>query len=649
MRTISFCWIALWLALGTSLTVARAETVTATLTFADGDGSTVPISNAKVEIWRFRLRGPIFWQWCNDFTVTTDAAGKFNTSVPFAGTGVVYALRVFATNPSAQVFTQDVYTEPFYRQPGLPGPELQRTTTSVTNIHDFSVRFSDPWATNHFNVADAIQRGAAYAAARRDPRERDAIGQVTVLMNSVNSTFYDPVSKAIRMASTFAMDDFTILHEYAHYLEEQISSFYGIAAVHDGCTAVVAGVHVEEPGYAWMEGFASYFAQAVARSLPSGAINGPQSGTFSAAALERPSCPSSTLPRSSTELFVGAALFDLMDASPFEPLDSVCTSHFPADTVIFQIFDHELDIGWTNPTLQLFTNAWIDRGLPAPALTRTFAASSVSVVTPSPVLHYDSNPADNVAVWRPSTGVFWIHNGVPLVWGEPGDVPVPADYDGDGMTDVAIFRPRDGTWWIIYSASNRIAVTTWGVNGDIPLPGDYDGDGVAELAVFRPSTGDLWSHVGTCGVHAQRWVSFGTPVVGDFDRDGKDDPGAWDNLGRNFLILTSGAVSRRFLWSMPISGTPVVRDFDGDGRADVAVFDPATADWHIRSTAYGTVSVTNWGEIGAVPVPADYDGDGRIDLATWNPANGRWWVNGSRGPSIVLRWGEPGDVPVPAP
>ena len=35
-----------------------------------------------------------------------------------------------------------------------------------------------------------------------------------------------------------------------------------------------------------------------------------------------------------------------------------------------------------------------------------------------------------------------------MLWGLPGDVPVPGDYNGDGTTDIAIFRPSVGGWYI---------------------------------------------------------------------------------------------------------------------------------------------------------------------------------------------------------
>jgi hypothetical protein len=48
-------------------------------------------------------------------------------------------------------------------------------------------------------------------------------------------------------------------------------------------------------------------------------------------------------------------------------------------------------------------------------------------------------------------------------WGLNGDIPVPGDYDGDGRTDLAVWRPSTGVWYIRGSAPFG-----WGMNGDVP-------------------------------------------------------------------------------------------------------------------------------------------------------------------------------------
>ena len=90
-----------------------------------------------------------------------------------------------------------------------------------------------------------------------------------------------------------------------------------------------------------------------------------------------------------------------------------------------------------------------------------------------------------------SQGVWYVRNIINVLWGSPGDIPVPADYNGDGKADLAIFRPSTGYWFIVTVDQQQINTIPWGAAGDIPIPADYDGDGKADIAVFRGSEG-LW-------------------------------------------------------------------------------------------------------------------------------------------------------------
>src|SRR5579875_695667 len=272
---------------------------------------------------------------------------------------------------------------------------------------------------------------------------------------------------------------------------------------------------------------------------------------------------------------------------------------------------------------------------------------------------YDGNLRADFALWRPSTGTWYIRGAVPQVqyvlpWGQSNDVPVRGDYSGDGCADLMVWRPATGEWWLrdLVTALPSL-VTVWGQSGDIPVPGDYDGDGKTDVAVWRPSTAQRWvrfSSTGTGGVAAVWGQSGDTPVLGDFDGDGKTDFAVWRPSTGEWWVRFSSTGTGGVIAKWGQSGDiPVPGDYDGDGKTDVAVWRPSTSEWWVRFSSTGATGVAAlWGLNTDIPVPGDYDGDGRTDYAVWRPSSGEWWVyNVVTGVSgVAAVWGQTGDKPL---
>jgi uncharacterized delta-60 repeat protein len=120
--------------------------------------------------------------------------------------------------------------------------------------------------------------------------------------------------------------------------------------------------------------------------------------------------------------------------------------------------------------------------------------------------------------------------------------PSPSsDFDGDGFPDTAVYRPSTGNWFLLRSSDNSFAAFQFGLNGDVPIDGDFDGDGKSDLAIFRPSNGVWFFQRSSDGTNLG--VTFGNstdrPIPGDYDKDGKTDIAVFRPSTGEWLILRS--------------------------------------------------------------------------------------------------------------
>lgn len=237
---------------------------------------------------------------------------------------------------------------------------------------------------------------------------------------------------------------------------------------------------------------------------------------------------------------------------------------------------------------------------------------------------FDGDGSSDVAVFRPSMGLWSVRNLTRAYCGNSTDRPVPGDYNGDGTTDFAVFRPSTGLWSV-----KDVSRFYMGKFGDSPVPDDYNGDGTTDPGNYRNANG-MWA------IRDWTRVFFGlandTAVPGPYVASDAQNIAIYRPSMGMWSILNV----TKFYFGYSID-KPVPGDYTGAGTWTCAIFRPTTGLWSIRNmTKYYL------GNSSDRPLPADYNGDGKDDVGIFRESTGMWSVcNLTR-----LYFGSTSDIPV---
>jgi hypothetical protein len=146
------------------------------------------------------------------------------------------------------------------------------------------------------------------------------------------------------------------------------------------------------------------------------------------------------------------------------------------------------------------------------------------------------------------------------------------------------------------------------------------------------------------------------PVAGDWDSDGTDTSGVWDQATGRWrqFELPSGVDTFTF---GPGAGRrfALVGDWDADGVVTVGIYDPSTGTFYLRnsnSTGPADVTFTFGGPHTAAevaPVAGDWDGDGDTTVGLFVRSSRQWRLRNADStgpPDVVFTFGPAGSIPV---
>jgi hypothetical protein len=179
-----------------------------------------------------------------------------------------------------------------------------------------------------------------------------------------------------------------------------------------------------------------------------------------------------------------------------------------------------------------------------------------------------------------------------LAYGTSAGTPVVGDFNNDGIDDIAMYQ-NDGWWAFKYGPVKDIAncqpADKWlcyGTGAGQAVIGDFNDDGIDDIGFYQ---NDGWwafkygpvKDIANCQP-ADKWLRFGVgagqAVVGNFDNNGIDDIGFYQNDG--WWALKYGPVkdiancqpADKWLRYGVGAGQAVIGDFNDDGTADIGFY-----------------------------------------------------------------------------
>jgi len=217
------------------------------------------------------------------------------------------------------------------------------------------------------------------------------------------------------------------------------------------------------------------------------------------------------------------------------------------------------------------------------------------------------------------------------------DIPMAGDMYGGRSAEVMVYRRAKPASFHVTRTGAKERVIKIGDNSAQPVLGDWDGNGRVDPGVRNPTDRTFTMQV----KKARTTVKFGKkgdlPVAGNWDGVGSWEIGVRRPASGTFVLRMPDGSSKKVRFG-DADDLPVTGDWDGNGTTDLGVYDQATATFTLMQTdPLGTPFTTTvvFGTPGDVPVTGDWDGNGITDLGVWSPATATFNKRGAVAPTGV--------------
>ena len=252
-----------------------------------------------------------------------------------------------------------------------------------------------------------------------------------------------------------------------------------------------------------------------------------------------------------------------------------------------------------------------------------------------PHLHFEERDAEGVIA--PWFNAFKFVFGSTLASANCVDVPVAGNFLAGPEAELAVFRRTELATFQVRRPGKSAKVIAFGGGADQPVVGDWDGDGRVNPGVRTPST-KTFALQTPAGITT---LAFGKPadlpVAGDWDGDGLWEVGI-RRPARSVFRLRAADATVSVVKLGDANDLPVTGDWDGDRRTDLGVFDIATAAFTLRvvdADGLAWTAQVPFGSPGDLPVTGDWDGNGKTDVGVWSPSTATFSERRSASPTAA--------------